>query len=50
MMPLSGRGKQETEYNMFMLSGGDKCYEKAQQGGKNVIVGIGYSFRGVNLG
>ena len=46
----SGKGKQVTEYNIFTQSDGDKCYEKAKQGGKRVIVGIDYPFRGVNLG
>lgn len=46
----SGKRKQVMEYTIFTLSDGDKCYEKAKRGGKRVIVGIGYSFRGVNLG
>lgn len=46
----SGQRKQAIEYTTFTLSNGDKCYEKAERGGKRVAVGIGYSFRGVNLG
>lgn len=46
----SGGGKQVIQCNIFTLSDGDTCYEKAKQGGKRVIVGIDHPFRGVNLG